>query len=64
MDANGMMKADFLSGKKAPPKSAMAATGVKFGKCGNNRESAAIKIATETKMNFGELKFDFMFFIF
>ena len=60
MAAKGTKNADFLSGNKEPPNRAIAASGVKFGKWGNKRESAAIKIAIEININLGLKKFDFI----
>lgn len=62
MAANGIRNAAFLSGKKAPPNKAIAATGVKLGKCGKKRENAATSMAVDVKINLGLKKFDFIFF--
>ncbi len=44
MPAIGTMNAQRREAKKAPPNSAMASTGEKFGGCGSTRVSAATTI--------------------
>lgn len=60
MAPKGIKKADFLSGIKAPPNNAIAATGVKLGRCGKSLDNAAIAIAMETNINLGDIVLGFI----
>ena len=58
MASNGIINPNFLSVRQAPPKSAIAAIGVKLGGWGSMRLIAAIRIATVTNRNLGVMIFD------
>src|SRR5438067_2197941 len=58
MASKGIINPNFLFVRKAPPKSAIAAIGVKLGGWGSIRLIAAIRIATVTYMNLGVIIFD------
>ena len=60
---NGITKAKRLSEKYTPPNNAIAAIGVKFGMCGNNRLIAANKIADVIKIKRAVKVFDFIEYI-
>ena len=64
MASKGIIKANFLFAKLAPPKSAMAAIGVKLKGWGSNRLMAASKMAIVMNRKRGVIIFDGILFTF